>query len=240
MPQDIIDLSCNICGGTIFGPGPVGRMSDTGKPPHCTRCGSLERHRANRALFQSIPIGALSWRRALQFSPDMALNKAWFQNFEVSVYGGENSLDIQNINRPDASYDFVSLSHVLEFVPNDHESFSELMRILSPKGILHLVLSQPLSRPHCIDFSSATGIHQYFHLYGQDFEKRFSIKEHGFYATLFNVMDPITEVTETIHVISKSKDYSQKINEAIIFNSRHIEVSEINQKSRIEIWNTES
>src|SRR3954452_11848979 len=93
--------TCNICGGGVFAPGPAGRASVNGKAPRCLGCESLERHRLNRLLCQALPIGALAWRRALQFSPDMALAPAWFRSFEVSVYGRENSLDLQRIDRPD-------------------------------------------------------------------------------------------------------------------------------------------
>jgi SAM-dependent methyltransferase len=215
MSISAIEAACNICGAGVFGPGPAGRMSDTGKPPHCMKCGSLERHRANRGLFQTIPLGALSWRRALQFSPDMALSGSWFKSFEVSVYGGENSLDLQKIARPDGSYDFVSLSHVLEFVPDDHASFSEIIRILSPEGLLHLVLSQPLIRPNCLDFETATGVHQYFHLYGHDFAERFKLKERGIHLLMVSARDAVTGVSETVHLLSKTKEVLDGISASI-------------------------
>ncbi|KPL52831.1 class I SAM-dependent methyltransferase [Prosthecomicrobium hirschii] len=196
--------ACTVCGGTVFSPGPAGRLSESGKPPHCTRCGSLERHRANRALFQHLPIGVLSWRRALQFSPDVALAPAWFASLEVSVYGGQNSLDLQKIDRPDDSYDFISLSHVLEFVPDDRASFRELTRILSPAGLIHLVVSRPLSRETSQDFETATGVHQYFHLYGRDFAVRFGLAEAGLHLLVVQTADPVTGDTEAVHLIAKS------------------------------------
>ncbi|MDQ2103337.1 methyltransferase domain-containing protein [Azospirillum isscasi] len=220
MAMSVIQAACNICGGTEFGPGPAQRMSDSGKPPHCVKCGSLERHRANRGLFLNFPIGALSWRRALQFSPDMALNPSWFSSFEVSVYGGHNSLDLQKIDRPDESYDFVSLSHVLEFVPDDHASFNEIIRILSPRGLLHLVLSQPLGRPNCLDFASATGIHQYFHLYGQDFAERFRFAERGLHLFVAEASDSVTGVSEAVHLITKSAEVLEGVRSFIPMQSR--------------------
>ena len=51
---------CRVCGGTIFVPGPCGRMSD-GRAPACADCGSLERHRvlaevlATRGTLRSTP-----------------------------------------------------------------------------------------------------------------------------------------------------------------------------------------
>lgn len=46
-----LGAACNICGGTTFNVGPGGRMSITNVPPACESCGSLERHRIWRAMF---------------------------------------------------------------------------------------------------------------------------------------------------------------------------------------------
>jgi SAM-dependent methyltransferase len=211
---------CNICGGVIFGPGPAGRMADSGMPPCCTQCGSLERHRANRSFFQCLPIGSLSWRRALQFSPDTAVESCWFQSHEVSVYGGSNSLDLQRIDRPSDSYDFVTLCHVLEFVPNDEASFDELIRILSPEGLLHIVLSKPLSRPTSMDYALATGTHQYFHLYGLDFAQRFRMSERSLHSLVMEAVDPVTAAREAIHFVAKSPEVLEIVGMVAVANSK--------------------
>src|SRR5262249_10269873 len=129
---------CNICGGGEFSPGPRGRMSSSLRPPCCVKCGSLERQRVQRAILQRLPPGFLANRRCLQFSQDVALDPKRFSSFEVSVFEGTNSLDMERIDRPDASYDYVALNHVLEFVPDDRKAFAELVRILSPDGILQI------------------------------------------------------------------------------------------------------
>ena len=51
-PRELISV-CDICGGTDFGPGPMGRVSRSGDNPLCLACGSLERIRnqANRNSF---------------------------------------------------------------------------------------------------------------------------------------------------------------------------------------------
>jgi SAM-dependent methyltransferase len=174
--------------------------------PGCQQCGSLERHRANRAFFENLPIASLSWRRALQFSPDMALRPTWFRSFEISTHEGENSLDLQAIDRPDGAYDFVSLSHVLEFVPDDHAAFLELDRVLSPGGLLHMVLSRPESRARCQDFLTSvatTGEHRYFHLYGRDFAERFRLAERGLHLQVFMATDPVTGLSEALHLLAR-------------------------------------
>lgn len=200
---------CNICGGNTFRTGPSGRMAENGALPGCVKCGSLERHRATRDLFNKFPIGVLNWRRALQFSPDVALSARWFKSLEISDYEGESPLDLQAIDRPDGSYDFITLSHVLEFVPDDHASVSELIRIMSPRALLHMTLSRPLSRAQSQDFLSAvatTGEHRYFHLYGRDFGERFKLRERGVHMAVVMVTDPVTQVSEAVHFFAKQPD----------------------------------
>lgn len=213
---DGIPVACNICGGTLFGAGPAGRLTTEGKPPHCMQCGSLERHRANRRIFESLPVGFLSWRRGLQFGPDLALSPVWFYRFEISIYGGANSLDLQRITRDDASYDFVSLSHVLEFVLDDHAAFRELLRILSPQGILHLVLSQANGRPNSLDFAAATGTHGYFHLYGRDFAERFRLRERDLHLLIVASRDPVTGAGEITHLIARAPAILASVRTALI------------------------
>ncbi len=209
-------VACNICGGTTFSAGPAGRLTADGKPPHCTQCGSLERHRANRRIFESLPVGFLSWRRGLQFGPDLALSPVWFRTFEISIYGGANSLDLQRISRADGSYDFVSLSHVLEFVPDDHLSFRELVRILSADGLIHLVLSQSDGRSNSLDFPEATGTHGYFHLYGRDFADRFRLRERDLYLLIVASRDPVTGAGEVTHLIARTPALLASIRTALI------------------------
>ncbi len=200
---------CNICGGSEFGTGPSGRLSENGVLPACQTCWSLERHRALRTLYDRIPIGLLSWRRALQFSPDVAVSGSWFKSFEISNYEGDSPLDLQAIDRPDGSYDFITLSHVLEFVPDDHAAVAELIRVMSPRALLHMSLSRPLSRPVSQDFLSSTattGEHRFFHLYGRDFAERFRLRSRGVHMGVVMVTDPVTNVSEAVHFFARSAE----------------------------------
>lgn len=195
--------SCNICGHTEFGPGPQGRKASTGVLPACRKCGALERHRVVRQMFQGMPIGFLDWRRTLQFSPDPATQPAWFRRHEISVYGGENSLDIQDIDRADGSYDFITLSHVLECIPRDLDAFSDLVRVLSPRGLLHISFGAPLSRPVTRDFAQGIDIYGNIHLYGRDVYQRFGCAAKGLSMLLVQGTDPVTGVTDVSHFFTR-------------------------------------
>ena len=122
-----------------------GRPSPDGDPPRCAKCGSLERHGALRRAFQLIARPILARRRALQFAPDASLEEDWSRSYEGSTFGGENSIDVQTIDRPDDSYDFISLSLVLEFVPDDSGAFTELLRIGLDDLILHITFASGLT-----------------------------------------------------------------------------------------------
>lgn len=218
----MINNVCNICGWKEFSTGPNLRLSDTGIMPRCTKCGSLERHRSNRFFFQLLPLAFLKNLRVLQFSPDPAIDPTWFKKHELSVYGGSNSLDIQSIDRDDGSYDLISLSHVLEFIPNDFAAINEILRVVSDTGFIHLVMSKPYSRTISEDYRSPTGFHQYYHLYGLDFANRFEFEKFGVLILAFKVFDPITKAQEEIHFLSRSQSTLKLIAEYIELAKHHL------------------
>lgn len=202
---------CNICGGQTLGGGPNGRMADSGMPPCCRQCGSLERQRIVRRVFQALPVGFLDWRRTLQFSPDNGLEARWFRHFEVSVFGGENNIDIQAIDRETAHYDLITFSHVLEFVLDDRRAFAELTRVLSPRGIIHACFSEPFSRIVTQDFDSPFGQHDAWHLYGKDIVHRFDCIANGLIVLAVEEVDPCTGVHEVVHLFLKDASDAVRI-----------------------------
>ncbi len=183
---------CNICGGAEFAPGPRGRLGPDGGPPRCVKCDSLERHRALRRAFMLIPEPMLAWRRALQFAPDSSLEQSWFGSYEGSTYGGENSLDLQAIDRPPDSYDFISLSLVLEFVKDDRGAFGELVRIGSEILILHITFASGLTDERSTHVDEPSGEYGHYHDYGRDFEERLGTAEHGLSTLIAEIADPVT------------------------------------------------
>jgi SAM-dependent methyltransferase len=195
--------ACNICGGASFGPGPAGRLASTGAAPCCRQCGALERQRVVRHLFQALPLGFLDWRRSLQFSPDQAHNPAWFRSHEVSVYQGEGSLDIQAIDRPDASYDYVTVSHVLECIPRDLAAFDELCRVLSPRGLLHIGFGGILARAVTEDFDAPVDRYANLHRYGRDVYQRFGCAAKGMGMLAVQGLDPVSGAADVAHLFAR-------------------------------------
>ena len=206
-----VSQSCTLCGGLEFGPGPNGRMASTGVPPCCRKCGSLERHRILRQIFQALPLGFLDWRRGLQFSPDQGIDQRWFRSYEVSIFGGENSLDIQSLDRSDDSYDFISLNHVLESVPDDIAGFDELCRVLSPSGLMQITFGSSDIREKTIELPEPTFEWKAHHLYGRDLLNRFKCSEKGLNALVVEETDPCTGVREVVHLFMKDAGDAMRI-----------------------------
>lgn len=207
---------CNICGGEEFAAGPNGRLTASGKPPRCAGCGSLERQRSVRACLVKVPPELLAWRGALQFAPDASLDPAWFRSFETSTFGGENSIDLQEIDRPDGSYDFISLSMVLEFVPDDRRGFAELARIGSRGCIIHNSSGSMLGAPASTHHDEPSGPFGRYHYYGGDFEKRLEVERHGFATVRVRAEDPVTQVPDVVHFFCRQESDAGVLRDALV------------------------
>jgi len=103
-------------------------------------------------------------------------------------------MDISDINFPNACFDVIYCSHVLEHVPNDHKAICELNRVLKDDG--WAVIQVPLSGKHTFEDPSITdrktrrrlfGKADHLRLYGRDFEDR--LREAGFNVDVVSCAD---------------------------------------------------
>jgi SAM-dependent methyltransferase len=127
--------TCNICGYQ-------GLFKPFGWPlrpeASCPQCGSLERHRLVKVWLdehQELVAG----RRILHFASERAL--AGLFRRAASEYvtadlapGADLQLNIEKIALPDAAFDVVVCSHVLEHV-DDRAAIPEIHRVLRPGGL---------------------------------------------------------------------------------------------------------
>jgi SAM-dependent methyltransferase len=128
-----------------------------------------------RIMFECLGIEAFADMRAIQFSPDPTIDPKWFRSLELSVYGEGRGIDIQSIDRPDAAYEFVACSHVLEHVADDRKALSELLRITTANGLLFLVVPDPFREEKTRDWGFAKPEkHGHYRVYGADVAERFS------------------------------------------------------------------
>ena len=165
---------CSVCGHGDFKEGPKGRRSKNGTLPACEKCGSLERHRVVRAVWNAFVGEQFRHMKALQFSSDPSVDKKWFEFLEVSIYKKRNSLDLEKIDRRSESYHAVICNHVLEHMKDDRQAFREIMRILKRGGLFQFAVPNP----HVLAITDDWGYpdpdrHSHYCLYGKDLVHRF-------------------------------------------------------------------
>ncbi|MCP4265138.1 MAG: class I SAM-dependent methyltransferase [Candidatus Brocadiaceae bacterium] len=198
---------CNICGGNIFTRGPGGRLSSSDKLPWCIKCWSLERHRALREFWNLFPQNYFAKQVMLQFSDDPAVNQSQFKNSTISIYGFLNSLDLQQIDRPNSIYDVVICNQVLEHVPNDRKSLQELLRVTKELGFVQLGVPSPMTLEKTEDWGyPKKEDHYHFRNYGRDISQLFDeIVGVGKYRK-FIITDPVTGAKDCIFLLCHSQE----------------------------------
>ena len=208
---------CQICRHTCFVAGPLGRMAGSGLPPKCANCGALERHRVVRQVYDAIPDELLKAARALQFSDDPATPKDRFRSVEVSLFGRENSLDLTDIDRPDASYDWIIANHVLEHVDDDYAAIAELLRVTTADGVIQLTVPTPstaletweLPEPDPASFDHWRG-------YGSDLPLRLADSFKGCFGLQVVCHDEPTQGWDVVYLFMKTRGRMLAIGKALL------------------------
>ena len=158
----------------------------------CVHCGSLERHRLVWLfLTRRTDLFSLPAKRMLHIAPEACESRIKDQvgdgyvSADLSDPDVDVRLDLTNIPYPDASFDVVYCSHVLEHVPDDRRAMREFRRVLAPKGFAIVVV--PITALETFEDPTITdprdrllafGQADHVRRYGPDFRKR--LKEAGF------------------------------------------------------------
>jgi SAM-dependent methyltransferase len=180
-------------------------MAPNGALPRCAECGSLERHRIFRIMFERLGPATFAMLDAIQFSPDPTLDPRWFRRFELSVHGGAGSLDVQRIDRPDGAYGLVACSHVLEHVADDRAALLELLRITSDDGLLWLAVPDPFREATTREWGfPKPEKHGHYRVYGADIAARFARYLSGQTVIAYIGEDPVTREREGSFLLPKS------------------------------------
>ena len=144
--NDIIEGSnkkklCPICGTEIIAFLPFG-----GNPrpnAQCPNCGSLERHRATYIFLKEKTRVFKENIKLLHVAPEKAFYDIFRAQENIDYLTVDlndkpphvmEKMDIQDIQYPDNTFDFIYCSHVLEHVPDDRKAIDELYRVLKPDG----------------------------------------------------------------------------------------------------------
>ncbi len=200
----INERPCNICGSTSFKAAWRGRLNN-GVPPRCAQCLSCERHRVIRRAFDDMPPTWFNDAGLLQFSDDPSVPAERFGKTETSIFNGKNHLDLQAIDRPDASYDWVICNHVLEHVADDRKAIREMLRIVKPKGVLLFSYPQPISREKTTDWGYPDEkLDYHYRTYGRDaIATRFADAFTGWYILSYQNDDPVTNTTDICYFATR-------------------------------------
>jgi SAM-dependent methyltransferase len=197
---------CPVCGKYSI------KFNKFGRVPRenamCPHCGALERHRfvwsffnLKTDLFDGRP------KKMLHIAPEPCLEHilknclgdnyitADLQNQHVMV-----QMDIMDIQYPDAYFDVIYCSHVLEHVPDDRRAMREFYRVLNPNGWAVLLvplyhsLGKTLEDPSIVDpderlrmFSQSDHVRKY----GPDFVDR--LNNAGFDVATIGLYDLLVE-----------------------------------------------
>ena len=123
----------------------------------CPVCKSLQRHRLVWLLMQSetIQIEHIQ-RKLLHFAPEPCLAEQLSKRPNIDYLNADLfdpaamlQLDLCNIDLPDASFDMVYCSHVLEHVPDDRRAMREIRRVLKPGGLALILV--PIIADHTFE-----------------------------------------------------------------------------------------
>lgn len=130
-------VRCPLCGWSFT------RFRDDWNRAHaiCWRCGSHERHRALWLFLRSRPELMGCAASLLHFAPEWCLEHRLrrrrglrYVTADLEPGVGELQLDLTRLALPDASFDAILCSHVLEHIDDDRTAMRELRRVLSPGG----------------------------------------------------------------------------------------------------------
>lgn len=176
----------------------------------CVHCGALERHRFLWLFFQRktdlfVPPG----KGMLHVAPERAFEPrlrarlgAGYVTADLADPRADVHMDIMDIQYPDASFDVVYCSHVLEHVPDDRKALREFHRVLKGDGwaiiMVPITVSRTVEDPNETDPKERLrrfGQDDHFRRYGPDFLDR--LRTAGFTVQVVRVADVVSDAEMT-------------------------------------------
>jgi SAM-dependent methyltransferase len=184
-------VHCPCCGGRFSSFVAVGSPP---RPAACPRCNSLERQRLLYCYLRERTNLFTEQLSVLHFAPEDCLRQSLrhlanlaYLSADLAAGAAMMTMDITDIGFPDASFDVILCSHVLEHVADDRRAMRELHRVLKPGG--WAILQVPLDESREMTFEDPTvtdpgererlfGQWDHVRVYGRDYPVR--LREAGF------------------------------------------------------------
>lgn len=194
---------CPICDSSFRKFGAFGRVA-LRQDVRCPRCRSVERDRLAWLVLQSQTM-IKAGMRMLHFAPERCLRARFraelgegYVTADLFAQNVDLKLDITSIDLPDAGFDLLYCSHVLEHVPDDLRAMRELRRMLKPDGIAFLnvpiygdVTYEDFSITDPKAREQAFGQDDHVRKYGMDFVDR--LRTAGFAVQIVSAQDLASE-----------------------------------------------
>lgn len=204
---------CNICGSLAFGPGPNQRLVEDGIPPVCLGCGSFERHRVVRQIFDKVRPHRFSSLSALQFGRDRGIAGGWFRSFrraDEAAKGGQGGpLSLDNIALPDAGMDVVVANYVLETLPDHRLALREIGRVISDHGFAFIAVQSPETRTVTQELPrAANSANDRYRTFGRDVEPELASLLPDLHVIRVVGQDPATRVEGWGYFITMDDDFA--------------------------------
>jgi hypothetical protein len=207
---------CSICGGTTFNPGPNKRLAPGNIAPLCAGCGSFERHRAVRQIFDQLRPRNFRTLEALQFGNDRGVAGGWFKSFRRASDSQKDPksppLSLEKIALPDATVDAVICSFVLEMVADYRSAVREIGRVISDHGFGFIAVQSPHIRKVTQELSTTKpnqgGRKRTF---GLDFETELATLLPDLHVIRTVGVDPVTMVEGWGYFITMDDDFAAYI-----------------------------
>lgn len=149
----------------------------------CPVCGALERHRAVSLFFRR-HAALLHARRILHVAPEPQISRllrqrdADYLSIDLDDGSAMVRMDVTSLDLPDASFDAIYCSHVLEHVPRDRRALDEFRRVLRVGGwaVIQVPIKGPVTFEPPVDDPEERrrlfGQSDHVRVYGHDFEQR--------------------------------------------------------------------
>lgn len=205
--------ACNICGGQEFKPGPNQRLAQDRIPPRCAACGSFERHRIVRQIFDRVRPSNFARLSAIQFGRDRGIAGGWFGQFrraeEDAPANKTPSLSLSLIGLADASVDVVIANYLLESQLDYRAALREMGRVISDHGFAFIAVQSAHLRKTTQEVPPAAkdaGDHQ--RSFGQDLETELASLLPDLHVIRVVGRDPATQVEGWGYFITIDDDFA--------------------------------